>query len=330
MQLGRLKRRGFITLIAGGALAWPVAPRAQQPTMPVIGFLRNTTAAGSAHLVDALRQGLNEAGFMEGQNLAIEYRWADDHQDRLPGLAADLVRRQVAIIVANANSTPAAKAATSTIPIVFVAGGDPVESGLVASLNRPGGNATGVTFTSASLDAKRLQLLLGLAAKDGIIAVLLDPNNSSVETESRDVEQAARLLGRKLVIVKAGSERQFDPAFASIVQADARALLVSTGPFFLGKRRQLVALATRHAIPAIYYAREFVEAGGLMSYGASQTDAYRRAGIYIARILKGEKPGDLPVQLPTRYDLVINLGTAKALGLELPPTLLAVADEVIE
>jgi putative ABC transport system substrate-binding protein len=273
---------------------------------------------------------LNEAGLIEGQNVAIEYRWADDHQDRLPGLAADLVRQQVAIIVANANSTPAAKAATSTIPIVFVAGGDPVNTGLVASLNRPGGNVTGVTFTSSSLDAKRLQLLLELAPKAAIIALLLDPNARDFETELRDVEQAARLLGQKIVIVKAGSEREFDAAFANIVQAGARALLVSTGPFFLGRRRQLVALATRHAVPAIYYAREFVEAGGLMSYGASQTDAYRRAGIYIGRILKGEKPGDLPVQLPTKYDLVINLGTAKALGLEVPATLLTLADEVIE
>ena len=304
--------------------------RGQQPAMPVIGFLRNTTAAGSTHLVDALRHGLNEAGFIEGQNVAIEYRWADDHQDRLPRLAADLVRRQVAIIVANANSTPAAKAATSTIPIVFVAGGDPVNTGLVDSLNRPSGNVTGVTFTSSSLDAKRLQLLLELAPKAAMIAVLLDPNARDFEIELRDVEQAARLLGRKIVIVKAGSEREFDAAFANIVQAGARALLVSTGPFFLGRRRQLVALATRHTIPAIYYAREFVEAGGLMSYGASQTDAYRRAGIYIGRIFKGEKPGDLPVQLPTKYDLVINLGTAKALGLELPATLLALADEVIE
>jgi ABC-type uncharacterized transport system substrate-binding protein len=325
-----MRRREFVTFLGSAAVAWPLAARAQQAAMPVIGFLRNTTAAGSTHLVGALRQGLSEAGFIEGQNVAIEYRWADDHQDRLPGLAADLVRRQVSIIVANANSTPAAKAATSTIPIVFVAGGDPVDSGLVASLNRPGGNVTGVTFTSASLDAKRLQLLLELAAKDAIIAVLLDPNASGFETELRDVEQAARFLGRKLVIVKAGSEREFDAAFANIVQAEARALLLSTGPFFLGRRRQLVGLATRHALPAIYYAREFVEAGGLMSYGASQTDAYRRAGIFIGRILKGEKPSDLPVQLPTKYDLVINLGTAKALGLEVPATLLAVADEVIE
>ena len=323
-------RREFITLLGGAAAAWPLAARAQRPAMPVIGFLRSTTAAGSAHLVTAFRQGLIEAGFVEGQNVAIEHRWADDHHDRLPALAADLVRRQVAVIVANAVSAQAAKTATSTIPIVAVTGIDPVRTGLIASLNRPGGNVTGVMFTVNDLTAKRLGLLHELVPKAAVIGVLLDTNVPEVELEVRDAEEAGRVIGRQVLIVKATSELEFNAAFSTVVQAGAGALLVGGGPFFLSKRRQLVALATRYVLPANYVTRQYPEAGGLMSYGPSQTDAYRRAGIYAGRIIKGEKPGDLPVQLPTKFDLVINLGTAKALGFEIPPMLLARADEVIE
>jgi putative tryptophan/tyrosine transport system substrate-binding protein len=323
-------RREFITLIGGAAAAWPLAARVQQAAMPVIGFLRSTMAAGSADLVAAFRQGLNEAGLVEGQNVAIEYRWADDHGDRLPALAADLIRRQVAVIVANHVSAQAAKTATSTIPIVAVTGVDPVRTGLVASLSRPDGNVTGVVFITSDLTAKRLGLLHELVPKAAVIGVLHDPNGPESEFELKDAEAAGRAIGRQLLIVKVASELEFNAAFSTIVQAGAGALLVGGGPFFLSQRRQLVALATRHGLAASYVTRQYPEAGGLMSYGPSQTDAYRRAGIYAGRIVGGEKPGNLPVQFPTKFDLVINLGTAKALGLEIPPMLLARADEVIE
>jgi putative ABC transport system substrate-binding protein len=281
-------------------------------------------------LVSAFRRGLSEAGLVEGQNVAIEYRWADDHHDRLPALAADLVRRNVAVIVVNGPSAQAAKTTTATTPIVFLMGSDPVRIGLVASLNRPGGSVTGVIFTIEDLAAKQLGLLHELIPKAAIIGVLLDPNNLASEAQLSGVKEAGRAIGRQILIVKATSEREFNAAFGTIVQAGAGGLLVGGGPVFLSQRRQLVALAIRHVLPASYVTRQYPEAGGLMSYGPSQTDAYRRAGIYAGRILKGAKPADLPVELTTKFELVINLATAKALGLDVPPTLLALADEVIE
>jgi putative ABC transport system substrate-binding protein len=323
-----MKRREFITLL-GGAAAWPLAARAQQG-VPVVGFLRSTAASSSAHLVDAFQQGLAEAGFVEGQNVAIEYRWGDDQDNRLTSLAADLVRRQAAVIVTNSIGIRAAKTVTATTPLVFVAGSDPVRTGLVPSLNRPGGNVTGVTFTIIDLVAKQLGLLNELVPNAKVVAVLRNPNQPELEQESKDAEEAGRVIGRRILIVKAAGEAEFNTAFATIVQAGVGALLVRGGPVFLTRRRQLVTLANRHGLPASYVTRDYPEVGGLMSYGPSQTDAYRRAGIYAGRILKGAKPGDLPVDQATRFDLVINLATAKALGIEVPPTLLARADEVIE
>jgi putative ABC transport system substrate-binding protein len=324
-------RREFIMLLGGAVATWSLVARAQQPgKLPVVGFLRTTAAAGSTHLVGAFRQGLNEAGFVEGQNVAIAYRWADDQRDRLPGLAADLIRRQAAVIVANGIAAQAAKAATTKIPIVFATGTDPVRVGLVASLSRPGGNVTGVVFTVTDLAAKQLGLLHELVPKAAVIAVMGDPNQPESELELREAEAAGRAIGRQILIVKAASEREFNAAFATIVQAGAGALFVRGGPLYLTHRRQLVALAARHALPASYVSREYPEAGGLMSYGPSLTDAYRRAGTFVGRILKGEKPGDLPVELASKFELVINLATAKAIGLEVPPMLLARADEVIE
>jgi putative ABC transport system substrate-binding protein len=330
LAMSYLGRREFIGLLGGAAAAWPRTARAQEPALPVVGFLRSTGAAGFAQLVTAFRQGLNEAGFVEGQNVAIEFRWADDQHDRLPGLAADLIRRQVAVIVGNTPSIGAAMTATATTPIVFVIGSDPVRTGLVASLNRPGGNVTGVVFTTADLVAKRLGLLHELVPKAALIAVLVDPNAPEIEFQAKGAEEAGRGIGRQVLVVKAANEREFDAAFATIVQAGAGALLVGGGPFFNSQRQQLVALAARHTLPASYSRREYADAGGLMSYGSSQTDAYRRAGSYAGRILKGEKPGDMPVELATKFELVINLAAAKTLGLEIPPTLLALADEVIE
>ena len=323
-----MNRREFITLFTGAA-AWPLAARAQQ-SAPVVGFLRSTPSAPFMHLVAAFRQGLKDEGFIEGQNVSIEYRSADNQLDRLPGLAADLVRRQVAVIVANTPAAEAAKAATQTIPIVFVTGEDPVTTGLVASLNRPSGNLTGVVFfASGHLGTKRLELLHELVLKGAIIGVLMDP---SFATELPAVERAARALGRQLLVMvmKAASERELDDAFSAMAQAGVGALLVGGGPFFMSQRSRLVSLAARHAIPAIYDGRDHVEAGGLMSYGTSLTGAYRQAGLYAGRILKGAKTSELPVIQPTTFELVINLKTAKALGLTVPLIMQMTADEVIE
>jgi len=324
-----VKRREFIMLVAGAA-SWPLPARAQQPSIPVIGFLRSTAAAGSEHLVKAFRQGLGEAGFVEGQNIAIEYRWADDQFDRVPGLAADLVRRQVAAIVGNAAVAQVAKAATTTIPIVFVAGLDPVKTGLVPSLNQPGGNVTGVVFDAIELTAKRLGLLNELLPNVTVVGVLLDPTLLDFKSELKDVEVAGRSAGRQMIILKATNEHEINEAFGSIVQAKAGAILVGAGPIFLGKRREIIALATQNKLPASYVTRQYPEAGGLMSYGPSQTDAYRRAGIYVGKILNGAKPADLPVELPTKFELVINIKAAQALSIDVPPLLLARADEVLE
>jgi len=329
MYLDRTNRREFITLL-GGAAAWPLAAHGQQPGMPLIGFLRSSSAANSAQFVGAFQRGLGEVGFVEGQNVAIDYQWTDDQPDRLPAIAAELVQRHVAAIVATGLTMPSLKAATATIPIIFMTGYDPVRTGFVTSLSRPGGNATGVVFTVTDLVAKRLGLLGELVPKAAVIAALLDPNQLDVEAELREVEVAGRALGRQILIVKAASDRDLKPAFATMMQAGAGALLVGGSPVFLNQRRQLVALTVRHLLPASFSTRDYPDAGGLMSYGPSISDAYRRAGTYAGRILKGEKPGDLPVELASKFDLIINLATAKAIDFEIPPTLLAAADEVIE
>ena len=327
-----MKRREFIALLGGAAAAWPLAARAQQPKVPVVGFLRDTSLADAMHLVAAFRQGLKEAGFIEGQNVMVEYRSAEHQLHRLPALVADLVRQQVALFVGNTESALAAKSANTTVPIVFVTGGDPVMLGFVSSLNRPGGNATGVSFLTSASGTKRLELLRQIMPKAAAIAVLVDvnPNSPQAEDERKDVQAAAHAIGQDLIVVEAGSDRDIEAAFATFTQRGAGALLVGTGSSLYSRRARLVALAAQHRIPTIYILREFVTAGGLMSYGTSITDAYRLAGVYAGRILKGEKPADLPVQQSTKFAFLINLRTAKALGLEIPDKLLALADEVIE
>jgi putative ABC transport system substrate-binding protein len=325
-----MRRRQFIRLLGGGAATWALAARAQQPPMPVIGFLRSSTFADSTHLVAAFRQGLKEGGLVEGYNVAIEFRWADNQLDRLPALVRDLLDRSVSVIVGNFNSALAAKAATTTVPIVFASGGDAVRDGLVASLNRPGGNVTGVNFLGGALGAKRLELLRRLVPRTPNIAVLVNPNRADTEAERRDVLDAANTIGLQLIVFDITSDRDIEAAFASVIQRGAGAMFVGTGAFTNSYRERLVALAARHRVPASYSQREAVVAGGLMSYGTSIPDAYRQAGTYAARILKGEKPSDLPVMRSSAFELMLNLKTAKTLGLDIPPPLLAIADEVIE
>jgi putative ABC transport system substrate-binding protein len=328
-----MKRREFITLLGGAAAAWPLAARGQQHPRPVIGLLSARSPAVDTPLIAVIRQGLSESGFVEGQNIALVYRGAEGQYDRLAGLAADLVRQRVAVIITMGGelSGLAAKAATSTIPIVFAAGADPIRTGLAASLHRPGGNVTGVATYVAEMEPKRLGLLRDLRPHATTIAVLVNPRYiSQAESQVSDIQTAAQSIGQEINILNARTIRDIDAAFATLGQMRADALLVATDPFFFTRATQLVVLSARHAIPTLYSRREFAAAGGLMSYGPNQDESYRLLGVYTARILRGEKPGDLPIQLPTKFDLVINLSTANALGLEIPPTLLARADEVIE
>jgi putative ABC transport system substrate-binding protein len=324
-----MRRREFIALI-GGAAAWPLAARAQQAAMPVVGFVRSESLADATNLVTAFRQGLKEAGFVEGQNVTVEYRSGEGQRERLQSVVAELIRRPVSVIAGNSVAMLAAKAATATIPVVFASGGDPVQQGLVASLNRPGGNVTGIVFLSGTLGTKRLELLRQIAPKATAIGMLANPNTTETETERTDVQAAAQAIGMQLIVADVSSDRDIEPALAALVQRGVGALLVGAGGFMTSHRERIVALTTRQALPAMYGLREFVAAGGLMSYGTSITDAFRQVGVYTGRILKGEKPADLPVMQSTKFELVLNLKTAKTLGLAIPPSLLALADEVIE
>jgi putative tryptophan/tyrosine transport system substrate-binding protein len=327
-----VRRRQFITLLGGAAAAWPLATRAQQPAMPLIGFLSSETPSGYAPFAAAFRQGLSESGFVEGRNVAIEYRWAQGHNDRLPALAADLVRRQVAVIAAAGTpSSLAAKAATATIPIVFSSAADPVVEGLVASLARPGGNATGVTNLGTELVQKQIEKLHEMVPKANVIAALVNPTDPALgEPATKGAQAAARALGLQMHIVQASTERDIEAAFSSLARLGVGALVLLPNAFFVSRREQIAALAIRHVVPTVYFQREFAAAGGLMGYGPSVTDGYRQVGIYAARILKGERPGDLPVQQSTKFELVINLNTARVLGLDVPFHLQQLADEVIE
>jgi putative tryptophan/tyrosine transport system substrate-binding protein len=330
MRYNQLKRREFISLLGGAAVSWPLVSRAQQPLIPVVGFLSGRSPAESAGVVAAFRKGLSETGYAESQNVSIDFRWAEGQSDRLPALASELVHRQVDVIAALGESGPAAKAATTTIPIVFGTGGDPVEAGLVASLNRPGGNITGATFLTAVLGAKRLGLLRELVPGAPVVALLADPNKFVGQVQIRDVQEAARALGQSLVVLDGGSDERIETAFAALAPQHVAALLVGADPFFDTRRERLLALASQHRMPAIYQFREYAVAGGLMSYGTSITDMYRLVGLYVGRVLKGEKPADLPVMQVTKFELVINLATAKALGVRISDNLLSLADEVIE
>jgi ABC-type uncharacterized transport system substrate-binding protein len=325
-----MKRREFITLLGGAAAAWPLAARAQQPALPVIGYLHSASPEPYAAMIAAFRQGLAETGHVEGQNVAIEFRWAEGDYDRLPALAGELVRRPIAVLVAGGGdvSARAAKSATGQIPMVFTIGGDPIAYRLVASLGRPEGNVTGVTFFTITLGPKRLELLRELVPKAATIAMLVHPG--SLNPDAGDVQEAARALGQPVRVLNAASIEDIDAAFRSLATEKADALLIVSNPLFTARREQIVTLANHHRIPAIYSLREYAAAGGLMSYGASIKDAYRQSGVYAGRILKGAKPSDLPVLQPTKFELVINLRTSKALGLDVPPMLLSRADEVIE
>jgi putative tryptophan/tyrosine transport system substrate-binding protein len=326
------RRRDFITLLGGATAAWPLLARAQQPAMPVVGFLNGQSADSLMHLVSAFRQGLNEMGYAEGRNVAIEYRWANGQVDRLPVLAAELVQRQVAVIASTGGDPVAlaAKRATTRLPIVFTIGGDPVALGLVASLNRPGGNVTGISQITAMLDPKRLEVLHELLPSVTAVTVLHNPQNANAVFQVPDLKAAARTMGLDLRFVTATNEREIETAFANLAELRIGALVVASDPFFNSRRQQIVALATRLALPAILHQREFALEGGLMSYGTNVADMYHRAAVYTGRILKGEQPADLPVQQSTKVELVINLKTAKTLGLTFPITLLGRADEVIE
>ena len=333
MQFDSLKRRDFITLLGGAAAAWPIAARAQQAAMPVIGFLHPASPDRFADRLRGFRQGLKDAGYVEGENVAIEYRWADNQFDRLPALAAELVRRQVSVIAALGGPVPAlaAKAATAIIPVVFLVAEDPVRLGLVASLARPSGNLTGITFFNAELGAKRLELLRTLVPGAARVAILVNPANAqTTETTLRDLEPAGRAMGLQLQVLNASSSRDIDKAFEALARDRPDAVFVSLDTSFADRRVQLVHLASRHAIPATYALRDFVEAGGLISYGTNFVDAYRQAGAYTGRILKGAKPADLPVVQSSKFELVINHQTARILGLTVPQSLLVAADEVIE
>jgi putative tryptophan/tyrosine transport system substrate-binding protein len=329
MRINYLRRRDFIGLLGGTAVTWPLSARAQH-AIPVIGFLNGGLAREYAYVAAAFRQGLSETGYVEGRNVLVEYRWAEGRYDRLPALAADLVRRRVAVIAANTAAAPAAKAATAAIPIVFVTASDPVAAGLVASLSRPGGNLTGAVLLGVEVGPKRLELLHELVPTATAMALLINSSNPNAETQIRDMHAAARTLGLQLHILYASDERDFDTAFATVVQLRVGALAIGADAFYVNRSEQLAALALRHAMPAIFTVREFVDAGGLMSYGVSLKDAFRLMGVYTGRILKDEKPADLPVQQSTKVELIISLKTAKALGLTIPLPLLGRADGVIE
>ena len=325
-----MRRREFITILGSAVVASPLVARAQRSAMPVVGFLRSAPLIDAMHLVNGFRQGLKETGFIDGQNIALEFRSADGHADRLPALVAELIRRPVAVIVANSIAAIAAATATTTVPIVFATGTDPVRDHLVASLNKPGGNVTGVVFFASTLGAKRLELLRQLVPKATTIAMLVKPNTPETEAERRDVLTAAKAAGQQLLMFDASDETAIETAFANAVQRDAGAMLVGSGPFFNSQREYIVSMAARYALPAMFSTPEAVAAGGLISYSTSLTDAYRQAGIYSGRILKGEKPADLPVMQPTKFELIINLKTAGALGIAVPQSLLVAADKVIE